>query len=35
MFWQNIAGLLVWLFWTLIGAWPISARYRLVLAASN
>src|ERR1700722_18900029 len=35
MFWQNIAGLLVLLFCALTGAWPISSRYRLVLAASN
>src|ERR1700722_1685823 len=35
MFWQNIAGLLVLLFLALTGAWPISSRYRLVLAASN
>src|SRR6201996_3523873 len=35
MFWQNIAGLLAWLFWLLTGAWPTSARYRLVLATST
>src|SRR6202020_2758798 len=35
MFWQNIAGLLDLLLWALTGAWPISSRYRLVLATSN
>src|ERR1700744_3058781 len=32
MFWQYMAGLLVWVFWLLTGAWPTSSRYRLVLA---
>ena len=35
MFWQKFTGLLVLLFWALIGAWPISSRYRLVLAGSR
>ena len=35
MFWQYIAGLLARLVAASIGAWPTSARYMSVLAASN